>query len=258
MCVIPDGFKFSFSCLESFNNCSLCWKMHYLDKLEEDQNYYAEYGTAAHEVLEGWAKGEIPEFALAEEWESAYDKHVKHAPPPYPKGMAEKNYKLAEKYFETFDGFGSQYEVASAEEQFEIDVDGYTVRGLADLVLLDKTDGRYVIIDHKTKSSASMDKDRDTYVHQLYIYAMYVYKRFGQYPKWMAFSLIKDNGRLVKEQFSMDGLERTKKWILDTIDQIKHSKEWIAGGSSYFCQFICGFRYSCPVADSIIHAKKRK
>ena len=258
MCVVPPGFKFSFSCLESFNNCSLAWKMHYIDKLEEDQNYYAEYGTAVHQVLEGWAKGEIPDFAMAEEWEEIYEEHVLHAPPPYPKGQAEKNYNLAKDYFEHFDGFGDQYSVVSAEEKFEVEVEGYIIRGLADLVLQDKNDGEYVIIDHKTKSTKTMANDFDTYVHQLYIYAMYVHQKFGKYPKKMAFNLIKDKDIPFEEEFSMAGLERTKRWIVDTIEKIKQSKEWIAGGSPFFCQFICGYRYSCPVADSIIHAKKAK
>lgn len=246
MCRVPCGMKYSFSALSSFNTCPLAWKMHYIDRLPEEENYFAEYGTLTHSLLEDWAKGEIPDFALAEEWEERYDQIVHHAPPPFPKGMAQKSYLLGESYFQSFTGFGSEYDIASVEERFEVDVGGYTIVGLADLVLRHRETGEYLVIDHKTKSPKTMRKDFDEYVKQLYIYAMYVHQRFGQYPERMAFNLTKAPEEKFEEIFSEERLAEVKKWILTTIHRIEQEQDWLPGGSDYFCRNICGYRYDCP------------
>lgn len=69
MCRIPDGMKWSFSKLEAFHHCGMMFKLVYLDHAEKEGNGFSDYGTFCHKLLEEWAKGQIPDFALAEEYQ---------------------------------------------------------------------------------------------------------------------------------------------------------------------------------------------
>ena len=79
MCRIPDGMKWSFSKLEAFHHCGMMFKLIYLDHAEKEGNGFSDYGTFCHKLLEEWAKGQIPDFALAEEYQERYDDEVVNA-----------------------------------------------------------------------------------------------------------------------------------------------------------------------------------
>lgn len=251
MCYIPDDFKWSFSKLETYRNCPMQFKLEYIDNIDEVENAYALYGSFCHSLFEAWAKDEVPSFALADEYVNGYDKSVTYPFPPFPAGLGEKAYEAGLAYFEIFDGFGNDWEVVSAEERFEVDIEGYTFVGLADLILRNKVNGDIWIIDHKSKSSTSMRKDLPIFRHQLYIYAIAYHAKTGIWPKKLSFNLFKEN-KWVDEDFSMDAMDATKRWIVDTIKQIKADREWLVSPSSYFCKFICGVCNSCPAYDAVL------
>lgn len=166
MCRIPDGMKWSFSKLEAFHHCGMMFKLIYLDHAEKEGNGFSDYGTFCHKLLEEWAKGQIPDFALAEEYQERYDDEVVNAFPPFPRGMPQKYYDQGLQYFENFDFFGDDYEILTVEEKFEIEIDGYILVGIADLTLRNKKTGGIVVIDHKSKSKNSMKKEFVTSVDE--------------------------------------------------------------------------------------------
>ena len=256
MCTVPPDFKWSFSKLESYSHCPMGFKLTYLDKVPDAENAFGEYGTFCHSLLEGWAKDEIPAIALADAYEEGYDDAVKHAFPPFPKGMGEKYFQQGYDYFASFDGFGDQYEVLSVEEKFELDIGGYRFVGIADLVLRDKNTGEITVIDHKSKSSSTMKKDLPTFRKQLYIYAAYVMERFGEYPKYLKFNLFREND-WVTEEFDLHVYEDTMKWVVETIENILFETEWKVSPSSYFCRFVCGVADSCPALDAVLHPPEK-
>lgn len=200
MCKLPEGFKFSFSSLTSYEHCPMGFKLHYIDKVESSGNGFSDYGTLCHKLLEEYAKNQTPMIALAEEYESRFDKEVINSFPPYPKGMGQKYYDAGLKYFEEFDGFGDEWEIISVEEKFELDIEGYTIIGLADLVLKNKNTGEIMVVDHKSKSASSMKKELNVYRKQLYIYAMYVKDRWGVWPSILRFNMFKE-GFNIDEEF---------------------------------------------------------
>lgn len=203
-------------------------------------------------MLEEWAKGKLLPFELAEEYERRYAAEVIHSFPPFPKGMPQKYYDAGLAYFRCFDGFGDAYEILSAEEKFELDIEGYLFVGISDLVLRDRTTGEIIVIDHKSKSMTSMKKDMDTYRKQLYVYAMHVEEKYGTYPNVLRFNMFRE-GEYIDETFDMKTLGQTRQWIVETIEEILLESEWLVSGSSYFCQFVCGVKNFCPVGDEIIH-----
>ena len=232
----------------------MAFKLQYIDKVPQEQNSFAEYGTHCHSLLERWAKGELMSFELADTYEAEYDEAVKHYFPPFPKGMAGQYYDEGLKYFQSFDGFGDDMEILSVEDKFELDIRGNRFVGIADLVLRDKNMGGITVIDHKSKSMNSMKKALYENTRQLYTYAAYVKERFGEFPTLLRFNMLR-YGENIDEPFAMERYEETMDWIERTIAQIKAEKEWKVSSSGYFCRFICSTRLHCPVGEEIMNAR---
>ena len=195
-------------------------------------------------------------FELADVYAAEYDEAVRHYFPPFPKGMAGTYYDEGLAYFQSFDGFGDQYEVLSVEERFEIDIGGNPFVGIADLVLRDKETGGITVIDHKSKSMQSIKKSLQECTRQLYTYAAYVKQRFGAFPEMLRFNMFRYN-TFIDEPFTMESYEETMRWITDTIARIRAEREWKVSSSGYFCKFICSTRNGCPIGESIIHSADR-
>jgi len=240
-----DGFRWSFSKLEAFEHCPMMFKLVYLDGHPAFGNAFSEYGTFCHGLLEEWAKGECSAIALAEEYERRYDEAVVHTFPPFPKGMADKYYEAGLRYFESFMGFDG-YDILAAEEKFVVDIGDYPVSGVVDLVLRNQETGEITVIDHKSKSAATMKKDLDIYRRQLYIYAAYVKRKYGYFPTRLSFNLFRE-GSFIHEDFDPAQFEATMTWVVRTIEQILFETDWKALPSSYFCQFVCDVATECPV-----------
>lgn len=220
------------------------------------QNAYASYGTHCHSILERWAKGELMSFELADVYTAEYDEAVKEYFPPFPRGLTGKYYEEGLQYFKSFDGFGNHYDILSVEDKFELDIRSNRFVGIADLILRDRNTGLITIIDHKSKSMQSLKKKLFENTRQLYTYAAYVKKRFGEYPSMLRFNMFR-YGKFVDESFSMARYNETMDWIERTIDGIRADKDWLVSSSGYFCKFICSTRDHCPIGQEIIHSKER-
>lgn len=178
-----------------------------------------------------------------------YNLSVTHDPPPFPRGMADRYYAAGAAYFRQFTGFGDNWEILAVEERFSIHIRGHLFVGIADLVLRDRETGGIVVIDHKSKSRKSMDKDISLYRHQLYIYAMYVREKFGVYPEKVAFNMFRE-GYLHEEAFDPDELTRTEDWIEALIGEIlaaEASGTFPPAPNAYFCNNLCGFSAICSL-----------
>lgn len=252
----PD-FRWSFSKLAAFKQCPMSFYLTYVENPgSEDElpGYFSEYGSLMHSILEQYYKGNLPVFCLADEWRSRYESEVIVAPPPFPKGFGEKNYDAAIRYLENFEGIPDGYKVLSVEKKFVLDIGGYPVSGIADLVLCDTAlQPDIIIVDHKTKSMASMKKEYQIYRMQLYLYAIWCKQEYGVYPKTLRFNMVKDMVN-IDEPFDETMVDVTKKWFLDGIREIEACdmfEDWHSciGAEEtkepYFCKWICGVNPSC-------------
>lgn len=256
---LPSNFRWSFSKIAAFHQCPISFYLTYIENPgidDELPGYFSEYGSLMHSILEQYYKGDLPEFCLADEWRSRYESEVIVAPPPFPKGFGEKNYNAAINYLENFTGLPDGYDVISVEKKFVIDIGGYQVSGIADLVI-GSTDGTEVIIvDHKTKSATSMKKEYQLYRKQLYLYAIWYKEWKGSYPTKLRFNMVKD-GTYIDEDFDEAMVEETKKWFLDGIHAIEEcdifeswttcigAEDYSKAKEPYFCKNICGVNPSC-------------
>lgn len=229
--------------------------MQYIDRIPQENNAYAEFGTHCHGILERWAKGDLMSFELADAYETEYAAAVRHYFPPFPKGLAGKYFEEGKAYFERFDGFGDA-EILSVEERFEIDICGHPFVGVADLVLREK-DGGITIIDHKSKSMQTMKKELALYKRQLYLYAAYAKQRFGEYPKLLRFNMFRYD-TFVDEPFNMVAYKETLRWVDETIRSIRAETDWLVSESGYFCRWICSVNRHCPVGETIMNSGRTR
>lgn len=220
---------------------------------DELPGYYSQFGQLMHSILQEYYEGKLPEFALAEEWVDRYESVVTVPPPPFPANFGEKNYNAAMDYLENFSGVPDGYEVLSVENKFVLDIEGYKISGIADLVLRRKEDGAIWVIDHKTKSDNSMKKDLQTYRKQLYLYAIWVRREYGVWPEKLSFNMVK-SGTMITEDFDINMVNKTIGWILNGIHDIETCDlfgDWsccIPEGEEkepYFCKWICDVNTSC-------------
>lgn len=170
---------------------------------------------------------------------------MQHYFPPFPRGMGQRYYDAGYQYFQSFDGFGSQYEVVGVEQRFELTIGGWPFVGVMDLVLRDKSTGRLVVIDHKSKSATTMKKDMATYRKQLYLYAAAVEQAYGEPPSHISFNLFREN-ETVTEAYNPDTMLEVLAWAEETIGRILADTRWEARPSKYFCDYICSSAAHCP------------
>ena len=263
-----EGYKYpkiwSFSNLQMWNNCPLCWKLKYLDqKASKDGNAFSQYGSFVHGLLEQYEKGELPLIALAEEYDDGFDDNVTKPWPMFPIGLGERYYQDGKQYLENFTGFGDQYEIIGVEDEFVTEIAGYKLIGYVDLILRDKNTGEITIVDHKSKSVKRLQQDWDELVLQLYIYAHYVHEKYGEWPKFLVFNCFRES-QMVGEEFNPEEYERMVKWVETTITEIlnatefpdkiaKDANERIAKGkrplkdNTYFCKTLCDCWDACPI-----------
>jgi predicted RecB family nuclease len=256
---IPCNFNWSFSKLSAFETCPCSFALQYLHDppLPQQQNAWAEYGILCHSLLEEYAKGELPANQLTAEYKSRYPDVVIHNFPPYPKGYAEKAFQQGIDYFDSFTGFGDQFEVVSTEEKFRIDIGPYGFVGISDLVLRDRNTDELVVIDHKTKSESSMKNELDLYKKQLYIYAEHVRQKYGKFPSSIQFNMIKGQEPIV-EVFSEEKHRETLQWAESTIDEIYFEDTWEPRPNQYYCRYICPVFQHCTAGMKACEIPKKK
>ena len=252
---IDKNHIYSFTQLQTFSECPYSF---YLQKLDQSvkhedlvENSFAQQGTLIHDLIDKWAKGEIPIEDLPEEYKRRYETEVANNWPRIlaAKGYAEKTYKAGLEYFENFDGFDG-YEIISSEQKFMVMLNKRKFVGVIDMVMKDKDTGELIILDHKSKSLSSFKKSQKDMYKQQYLYSVYVKKKYKQYPDRLAFNLFKEDGLIMSQPFDNDEFIDVVKWAGDTMEKMESYDvfEWLEAKeeSDFFCQNICSCRKICP------------
>lgn len=236
-----EKMTFSFSRLNSFDNgCKYCWFENYANKRRDsEQNAFAEYGLLMHEILEGLDGGEMMLWDAIPKFEEGFPK-IKSFPPLGKTNLRKVYYRQGIEYLSNY-RIDDRYEVVSVEEKVEININGYNFVGFIDKLLRDKSDGGYVVLDHKSKSKFKSKKEQKEYARQLYLYSAYVKEKYGEYPKMLVFNMFR-YGLEVPILFSMKDFKEAIKWMVDVIERIKTAETFPVSDDKFFREVLCGFR----------------
>jgi putative RecB family exonuclease len=149
----------SYSQISLYQSCPLCYKLRYIDGLEEKERGYFSFGTTMHECAEYFFKVKVPPPPSLEELLQYYERNW-HSE-GYESAEEEASYKAYGREMLTkFWGIhSSDFRMPIAVEwMFNIDVEGVKLRGFIDRV--DKLDsGGLAIVDYKTDKGLFTKED---------------------------------------------------------------------------------------------------
>ncbi len=267
MGLIKDNHVYSYSQLSSFDECPYSFYLQRIERVDNIMsNAFSERGSLIHDLLDKWAKGILKKEDMKEEYIRRYADEVVTAFPSVMRGYAEKAYYSGIDFLENFDEFEG-YKVESAEEKFTIDLplcDGSTRKftGIIDLILREQWTNDLVICDHKSKSMASFKKSENEMYRQQLLYSLYVYEKYGEYPKTLMFHLFGENGEKPFRAFDLKQFRETLSWASDCIHKIEGYTvlDWLTDkdSSDFYCQNLCNVRKNCNKSVEKPLTKKEK
>lgn len=256
---IIDTMTWSFSRLNSFDNCKYAWLLQYVEEPFADKldSCYGQGGGFAHELLESYYKGEVGLWDLPLLFESEFaDKVTEYFPTINGKNLRDDYYDKILDYFNNFEPLDEKYEILGVEKKVKFEIEGYRFIGFIDLLLKNKETNEIIILDHKSASmkykknggftKASQLKFTE-YKYQLYLYSVAIIEEYGKvdYLEWNFFK----DGKSVRIPWDSKDYEAAKKWAVDTIKRIENETEWpMKEKTEYmYCSYLCSKRGCCPL-----------
>lgn len=246
--------------MSSWKDCKLGWKFSYIDKMPQVGNAWSDWGTAAHEVLEAYAKREMSAEAMTAEFMSKINGAER-----FPFATMTNSYlNKAEKFFDRFANDESNYRAVpiELEPKFQVELDDDNdLIGYIDK--LARIDGKLTIVDYKI-SKRFGEKLRDK-SRQLLLYSKYVIEKYNEVPDMMFYHIFGSGDKdlfgspivaeIERVEWTQAAYDEAFKWALDSIAEIEAAKE--LGEESFqptvddfFCGNLCGHREHCPMMNN--------
>ena len=250
----------SYSRLTSFEHCKYEFYLNYIVKDYENYlpegNFYAEFGSYVHEILAKIFSGELKKEDAYQYYVDNFRGNIFYTTK---ESSMQKAYEACARYFEKADfDWLNDYEIVGVEKEVKFKIGKYDFVGYIDLLLKDKKDGKFVIVDNKSseypftrtgKLKAKCEHSFTNYKRQMYLYAHAVKVEFGEFPKEMVWNHFKDNGQLARIPFVKSEYDKTRRWMTVTIHKIEKEEEYPATTDYFYCTNLCNFRASCEYAQ---------
>jgi CRISPR/Cas system-associated exonuclease Cas4 (RecB family) len=236
--------NFSYSNLSSFHTCKYGWYLTYIEKKDRGNNWFGNFGSFCHNILEKYFRYELDSFELSKYFSDNYDKEVTIPCPSYPANM-ENNYKMA--MLDFFDGFSfdrTKYNVIILEDFIQASFNGTNLVVKPDLVLENIETKQKILLDYKT-SKWSKNKEEE-YRKQMEMYAFFLWKE-KEIEINKIFIWFLRNKKFVEINFS-PFVEDTLLWITKTLKEIEEEKDWLPNNTNknkFFCFNLCGMAEYC-------------
>jgi hypothetical protein len=244
---ILDGIRWSYSSVNSYHQCPYQFKLSYIDALPRVNNAFSDWGSFMHHLLEQYFTGKMEFFELSSIYVNKYKDWVKCTfPPNRYVNLNESYYNKGKEYLDNFDGDFEDCEVLAVEQKVKLDINGRPFVGVIDLVLRGP-DGFYVV-DHKSKGKWKSKKETAEYLRQLYLYALWVKQKYGEYPVKLIFNMVRAGSKTI-HSFVEDELNAAVEWFTSTINKIYEEVEFKASPDDFFCDQLCGVRHHCSYSN---------
>lgn len=250
---ILENIRFSFSSASTFETCKHSWFLTYIEGNEREGNFFAEYGSFIHKIMEMFWREELEQFELADYYRENYQSNVVCLPPPYPVGMGDRYYEDGLTFFSNLKFKRENFDVIFLEDKIDSVLGEYNLVVKPDLVLRNKKTGKTILLDYKSSKPMKNGKWDDTklagYEKQLILYAHFIEKEMGIKIDEIAllFTRIPENP-LYAIQMTPEKVQNVLSWFSETIEQIWEEDTFEASPSKYFCQNLCSVRKFCKYA----------
>ena len=242
-------FPFSYSSASAFDTCKYSFKLTYMEKKNRAKNFFSDYGSFIHAIIEMYFRGELDIFTMSGYYEEHYYEWVVSKPPPFQKTMAEGFYKKGLEFFDGFCFDKDDYELLMLEEKVVGEVGGFHFVVKPDMVLKEKKTGKIILMDVKTanpyKPNGKLDIKKVTpYAKQLALYAYFIEIdlniKIDEKIIWFTKSGNFENVT------SLVSNEEALAWFKETVGKIFDEEKWEHDlSSAFFCDFLCSVRMDC-------------
>ena len=201
---MATGNKISYSQYTQYANCPRQWKLNYIDKLSEyTQSIYTLFGSAFHETLQSYLTIMYEDSVVAADKEDWYKILKDFMAKEYRKAMAMGQDPAFTNAFEMGEFYQhgveildfvfrnrsvyfpkKDHELVGVEIPLDVAMDvneNVKFRGFIDLIIKDKRDNTYKVIDIKTSTTGwnKYQKADKTKTAQLVLYKSYYAKQFN-------------------------------------------------------------------------------
>lgn len=245
-----QDFTWSYSRIDAFFSCKWKFFLRYIRGLQEDDTFFASYGSFMHRIIERFYSGNITKDEMVTEFVTRYRTYVKGHVPANVSGSSYIQKGID--YLRGFEPF--PFNMVAVEKRFDFHIDGIPFTGIIDY--LGEKDSELYIVDNKSrdlkprsgrKVPTVKDKELDEMLTQLYLYSVAVEQEYGKLPAALCFNCFK-NGQFIIEPFDMQKYEAAKQWAVDSVHIIEDNMEWDTDDADYFkCNYLCGLHDKCDI-----------
>lgn len=244
---LVSTMTWSYSRLKAYEDCPYAWCLKYLECEQGESNFFAEYGSLIHKILEQFYTGKMKRTEMLPYYLQHFYTDIQYFAPT--DAIYWNYYRQGMNYLCEFIPISRQ--IAAVEQKVEFELDGRPFCGFVDLRC--EWNGECVV-DHKSrtlsprstrKKPTQSDKELDSYLRQLYLYSV------PQKPDWLVFNCFR-SGQVIQEKFNEDAFERTKEWALKTIFTLENNEDWSPNPDYFKCKYLCDMRYLCDFRDKIL------
>lgn len=242
-----EDMVWSYSRIESFNDCPYRFFLKYISKCKETDKFYASYGSFMHKLIENYYRGVLSKEDMVTEFLIGFSANVKGARPQ--ESIVQKYIKCGVDYLTRFQPF--KYSMVDVEKRVDFEIDGLKFVGVIDY--LGEQEGEYYIIDNKSRDlkprsnrakPTAKDKELDVMLRQLYIYSAAVKQEYGRFPKALCFNCFK-SGVFIEEPFKEEAYLDAIEWVKNSVKEIKETEEFYPNREFFSCHYICGVNEDC-------------
>ena len=242
---------YSYSRLRTFENCPLCYRYRYIDRIKKEaEGIEAFMGQRVHEALEKLYKDLMyaKQNTLQDLWgfyEDRWNRHWNENVRIVKKEYSAQNYKdtgkrCIEQYYTRYEPFDQDITIAT-ERRLTISIGGYTLIGMVDRAA--NEGGELVIHDYKTSGwlPSREEVERDA---QLTLYALGAQNewKLGAPVRMVRHYLAKDVD--MRSEVDAGKIEEAKRWAIGSIERIE-SAEGFEPHESALCDW-CDYQDLCP------------
>lgn len=250
---------YSFSRLNSIDNCPYEWKRSYIDNEKGEENSFALGGSFCHELCEDVANGKITTKEASERFKNEWHERVYL---DYPK--FESGYDLKEHYYRKIQPFFDRKaywksKVVAVEEHVVCELpSGEKFQGFIDMQISDGVS--HSLLDWKISKVFSGD-DLIKKQRQLYLYAFAVHQLKGYHPNKLIFAFFQSPATPIVINFSKHYMNEAVQWAEGQIVKIKNHIEGndfepdfsklskSDGTRDMYCKNLCSHRNSCKYVE---------
>lgn len=242
-----EEMVWSYSRIKSFDDCPYRFFLKYIKKYEDEDKFYASYGTFMHKLIEQFYKGEITKEEMNIKFLFDFQKEVKGLRPK--ESTVEKYIRCGSEYLNSFTPF--PYKMVDVEKEVKFEIDGIPFVGFIDY--LGEKDGEFYIVDNKSrdlkprsgrKKPTVKDIELDDMLRQLYLYSAAIKQEYGKYPKSLCFNCFK-SGVFIEEPFDEEAFDKACNWAKEKIEEISETGDFYPNQDFFSCLYICGVRNHC-------------